>query len=81
VNELRCACDVRAEGPFAGWDDYDSFSRGVAANACFVPTPVVTSFSNVGFIERWFQCQICQQRWRLVEPDPPFTGRWERVSG
>ena len=28
---------------------------------------------------RWFQDIASGEVWRLVPPDPPFTGLWERV--
>ena len=28
---------------------------------------------------RWFQDIESGEIWRLVPPDPPFTGQWERV--
>lgn len=31
------------------------------------------------FIERWFECVGCSQRWRLVAPDFPFKGLWEKL--
>jgi len=28
---------------------------------------------------RWFRCKGCNDIWRLINPDPPFRGLWERV--
>jgi hypothetical protein len=28
---------------------------------------------------RWFRCKECKEIWRLINPDPPFRGLWERV--
>lgn len=29
---------------------------------------------------RWFRCFCCNEIWRLVSPDFPFKGLWERVE-
>jgi hypothetical protein len=29
--------------------------------------------------ERWFKCMRCNQKWRLVAPDFPFKGLWEKL--
>lgn len=33
-----------------------------------------------GFSEQWFKCNGCNQIWRLVHPDFPFKGLWERLN-
>jgi hypothetical protein len=32
-----------------------------------------------GFVERWYRHVPTNSIWRLVEPDAPFEGLWERV--
>jgi len=29
---------------------------------------------------RWFENPETNEMWRLVEPDPPFRGLWQRLS-
>lgn len=73
-----CQCNIRNEGGFSNWDDFDEFSIRIA-NTNFKNIPVKETYSDVGFVEMWFQCNKCGSIWRLVEPDPPFRGNWSRV--
>ena len=29
--------------------------------------------------ERWYRCKVTSQIWRLIAPDPPFQGIFEKV--
>lgn len=37
-------------------------------------------FVNPQFTERWFRFTEINEVWRLVNPDPPFTGYWGQVQ-
>jgi len=74
-----CQCSIRDEGGFNGWADFDKFAAQVASSG-FNKIPVKEPYSDVGFVEQWFQCDQCGNVWRLVEPDPPFKGNWSKVS-
>jgi hypothetical protein len=51
----------------------------VAAGAA-TEVPVTTSYAGVStFEERWFRFTKTGETWRLVSPDPPFTGVFEPV--
>lgn len=77
----RCSCTaIRDEGPFSGWDDYDAFLNSVTQFPSLQPVAVKTHYANVGLQERWYECSLCHSVWRLVEPDPPFCGMWEKVE-
>jgi hypothetical protein len=79
--QKQCNCTaLREEGPFSGWDDYDAFSKLVTQSPLLRAVPVKTPYANVGLLEQWYQCSLCQSVWRLVEPDPPFRGLWEKVT-
>lgn len=41
--------------------------------------PVEVPLSDVGFVERWYRNTSTGEVWRLVEPDYPFLGVWERM--
>ncbi|GAB7128843.1 hypothetical protein JCM19000A_33510 [Silvimonas sp. JCM 19000] len=79
VEECDCGT-LREAGPFTGWNDFDAFDAVLKAETSLVQVPVKAPYSNVGLLERWYQCSKCQCIWRLVEPDPPFAGLWEQVS-
>lgn len=75
-----CECaTLRAPGPFHGWADFDAFAVSLREGTLFAEVPVEKPHSNVGLVEKWFKCAKCNSLWRLVEPDPPFAGVWERV--
>ena len=43
--------------------------------------PVEVRYSNAGLLkERWYRNTETGEVWRLVEPDYPFQGVWERVG-
>jgi len=80
TDAASCECDtLRASGPFRGWTDFDGFAASLRRSALFTEVRVEKPHSNVGLVEKWFQCAKCNSVWRLVEPDPPFGGVWERV--
>lgn len=37
-------------------------------------------YGGVGLLQRFFRCSMCGRLWRLVEPDAPFRGLWERIE-
>jgi hypothetical protein len=77
----NCSCEqIREPGPFAGWSDFDAFAKALKSTTAFSQVPVKSPHSNVGLLEHWYKCVQCHSTWRLVEPDPPFAGLWERVS-
>jgi hypothetical protein len=81
ATSLNCDCDgLRMSRTFAGLADFDIFAAAIKEVALFAVTPVLIPYSNVGLLERWYKCRKCDQVWRLVEPDPPFAGIWERIA-
>jgi hypothetical protein len=76
-----CDCDsTRDSGKFADWQDFHDFESWLAKNSEFLAVPVRTSLPGDKDAEKWFRCSKCDGVWRLVEPDPPFEGIWEKVS-
>jgi hypothetical protein len=76
-----CDCDhARDTRKFADWQDFHGFQSWLNTNADFAEVPVKKPLSNVGFTENWYMCRKCSAVWRLVEPDPPFEGLWEKIS-
>ncbi|MCQ8895785.1 hypothetical protein NQT62_04925 [Limnobacter humi] len=78
---VLCDCEkLRECKSFDGWKDFDSFVELLNKAGVVSTTPVITPYFNVGLSENWYRCEKCQRVWRLVEPDPPFSGLWERVA-
>lgn len=76
-----CDCNsLHSVGKFHGWDDFNYFVQLLKSSSEFKEVPVLRPYSKVGLTESWHQCLRCEQVWRLVSPDPPFTGLWEPVS-
>ena len=76
-----CTCDAnRFSGGFRSPSEYITLTTWIAQNSHFQQTPVLTPYDTVGSKEKWYSCALCHQVWRLVDPDPPFTGVWERVT-
>lgn len=81
MSNRLCGCGkLRESGGFKGWNDFDAFLKTLKGMPILFQVPVKTPCSNVGLLENWYQCSNCKSIWRLVEPDPPFNGLWERVS-
>lgn len=81
ANTQPCSCcRLREPGPFTGWSDFDSFVSSLRNSAALTPVPIEAPYFNVGLLESWYRCSKCRGIWRLVEPDPPFAGLWERIS-
>lgn len=75
-----CACaTLRPPGAFSGSADFDGHLVSLRESGLFTDVPVTRPHSDVGLVERWLRCAHCTSVWRLVEPDPPFTGAWEHV--
>ncbi|MYN20055.1 hypothetical protein GTP81_25265 [Rugamonas sp. FT107W] len=78
---LSCDCGmVRHKNDFSGWSDFDKFEAKLKGDVAWENIPVKVPYSNVGISERWYRCLRCSRVWRLVEPDPPFSGLWKEVS-
>jgi hypothetical protein len=41
---------------------------------------VLSYYAGPNLKERWFKCSLDNSTWRLVYPDPPFTGYWGPVE-
>lgn len=74
-----CDCNIREAGGFNGWDDFAKYSAQVIDSGGFKEVPVKKPYSDVGLIEKWYECSKCGNLWRLVEPDPPFKGNWSKA--
>ena len=80
VNNISCNCEIRPQGGFKGWDEFGAFVKVLEIDPIFMPISVSQPYSGVGFMESWYRCTACLATWRLVEPDPPFTGLWARIE-
>ena len=65
---------------FEGISDFLRFQSSIEADNDWVKIPVGSPYANIGLQEDWYKHKLSGEIWRLVEPDPPFRGIWERVS-
>lgn len=78
---MNCFCiEKRVTVNFKSLQEYYEFEISLKNDKNFNKIPVDSSYSNVGLIESWFECNKCKKKWRLVEPDPPFKGVWEEIQ-
>lgn len=78
---MQCGCALtRSSGAFSSWRDVQALEADIENDPRWEEIPVQRPFANVGEDERWFRCKECGHIWRLVYPDAPFRGVWERVD-
>lgn len=82
VNKINCACkDFEEISEFYSISEFERFQRYIEElvnDGSLVEVQVQKRFA--GFPEQWYHCKGCMQTWRLVHPDFPFKGIWERVK-
>ena len=73
----------RVDG-FNGWSEFERFEawmQGQIDEGLAEERPVLKVYNQVcNFKEKWFVHKPSLQVWRLVLPDPPFTGLFEKVD-
>lgn len=77
----KCVCGVdQFVGDFRSPSDYMALTALISHVTSLQETPVSTPYDDVGCKEKWYTCSACGGVWRLVDPDPPFKGLWQRVT-
>jgi hypothetical protein len=74
-----CVCGVNQYPEFRSPRDYEAVLADLSQLKSMADVPVQVSYDDVGCKEKWFHCSLCGATWRLVEPDPPFMGVFEKV--
>ncbi len=77
-----CFCEqlkktVKDDGSFADAKQYIELLEELDKRR-FTKLPPTKRYSRFTR-EDWYRCPACNQVWRLVHPDPPFEGLWEKV--
>lgn len=67
---------------FSSWREYDELNRmlGEAISRGFVEEVPVMRSSTTPNREKWFRDNETGDIFRLLEPEPPAQGWWERVD-
>ena len=65
---------------FDGWSDFRWFQKRLDEHSDFVLIQTIGEDEYGAFREKMYKCSKCNQVWKLVNPDPPFAGLWERVE-
>ena len=82
VNIKECSCaSFHTERKFRSGSDFLNLEKKLTTFDEFSEVSVKVKKLNVGFNERELACRICGARWRLIEPDFPFKGIWEKIKG
>lgn len=81
ANKVDCICQVLEPiDEFFSISEFERFQEylnGLIASGELREVPVKQKYA--GFTEQWFRCKHCSGVWRLVHPDFPFKGIWEKV--
>lgn len=81
-SKVECICNILDEiNEFQSIWEFERFQKyvdGLVKDGDFVEIPVQVYYA--GFPEQWFKCKSCSQKWRLVHPDFPFKGIWEKIK-
>lgn len=77
-------CPWERISDFDGWVEFERFEtwlRNEITDGDASEIPVLKSYNAVcKFREKWFIHRFSGQTWRLVWPEPPFAGLFEKVS-
>ncbi|EQA38899.1 hypothetical protein LEP1GSC047_0209 [Leptospira inadai serovar Lyme str. 10] len=81
----KCGCGFLEEiqGFFSPieYEDFRAYLKSQVENGNLVPV-ISNKLYEKGkiFGGEWYKCNTCHEIWRLVAPDFPFTGLWEKVE-
>jgi hypothetical protein len=72
-------CKWETVDSFSSLGEYQRFCRWLdeqVLEGLVKEVPVEDSYAGSLFDEKWFQCNACGEKWRLVAPQDPFHGFW-----
>jgi hypothetical protein len=77
------SCDWSSVARFSSFDDYqrlrESITEQVRAGRA-EERRVGKPYSGLETLdEHWYRCRASGETWRLIAPDPPFPGIFEKV--
>jgi hypothetical protein len=77
-------CPWERISDFDGWVEFERFEtwlRNQTIDGDVAEIPVLKSYNEIcNFQEKWFIYKPSGQIWRLVWPEPPFAGLFEKVT-
>ena len=83
ASEMK-SCPWERINDFDGWVEFERFEawlRDQIVDGSVEETTVLKSYNEVcGFQEKWYVHKPSSQIWRLVWPEPPFPGIFEKVT-
>lgn len=84
-NKIDCICEVLEEirgfNSLSEFDRFLKYIKGLLKENYLTQVTVTQKYANSQiFKEQWYECTGCKQIWRLVTPDFPFKGLWERIQ-
>ena len=82
ANTVKCVCNILEEiREFRSILEFERFLKYIAdlvSEGDLIEVSVNDFYA--GFPEKWYQCSGSRHVWRLVYPDFPFKGLWEKVE-
>ncbi|MBA4260437.1 MAG: hypothetical protein C0446_14835 [Chitinophaga sp.] len=77
----KCICYVERKSFFENSKDFEKFYKYLLKDKNLKKVIFFSEeYSNLGLDVNYFKCCICDCIWRIVTPDPPFSGVWETVE-
>ena len=64
---------------FNNYIEYERLEKLLVDSDEFNEIDVGEQYSPVGLEEKWFVNNKKNAKWRLVRPEPPFSGIWSQV--
>ena len=85
MKNINCACGFLEEiHGFETPGEYENFMKYLDEQEAAGSIIKVDADSNYekGLIYGgdWYKCATCNETWRIVRPDFPFRGLWEKVE-
>jgi hypothetical protein len=81
-NRVECICidlyQIESFNSIYEFERFEGYIRNLVERGELTEVTVTNHYA--GFPEKWFQCTQCNQIWRLVYPDFPFKGLWDKIT-
>jgi hypothetical protein len=85
MKERTCACGFLEEiNGFETPGEYERFRKYIdeqVAGGALIKVEADSNYEK-GLIYggEWFKCTTCNETWRMIPPDFPFRGLWEKIE-
>ncbi|VBB09669.1 Hypothetical protein LUCI_4967 [Lucifera butyrica] len=82
ADKVECICsqfeEINGFYSIYEFERFQKYLEGIVRTGDMKEVPVQEYYAT--FQEKWFECDNCSQIWRLVYPDFPFKGLWNKME-